>query len=42
MKDFKKDSDILVLPLDVTKFDTHKDAMKSVLDHFGQVYRLLV
>ena len=32
-----KDTDILVLPLDVTKFDTHQDALETVLDHFGQV-----
>ena len=37
VKDFNKDTDILVLPLDVTKFDTHQDALKTVLDHFGQV-----
>lgn len=31
------DANILVLPLDVTKYDTHQDALKSVLDHFGKV-----
>lgn len=31
------DKDILVLPLDTTKFDTHEDAMKTVLGHFNQV-----
>ncbi len=30
------DSDILVLPLDVTKFDTHEEAASKVLEHFGQ------
>jgi hypothetical protein len=37
VKDFNTD-DILVLPLDTTKYDTHEDAMKTVLDHFNQVY----
>ena len=38
VKDFNTDHDILVLPLDTTKYDTHEDAMKTVLDHFNQVY----
>ena len=35
--DFNSDKDILVLPLDTTKFETHEDAFKTVLDHFSQV-----
>ena len=37
VKDFNNDNDILVLPLDTTKFDTHEEALKTVLDHFNQV-----
>ena len=37
-KNFEKDQDFLVLPLDVTKFDMHIKAVKAVLDHFGQVW----
>jgi hypothetical protein len=37
VKDFNTD-DILVLPLDTTKYDTHEDAMKTFLDHFNQVF----
>lgn len=36
-QDFKNDADIVVLPLDTTKFDTHEDALKTVLSHFNQV-----
>ena len=35
--DVDKDRDFLVLPLDATKFDTHGEAVKTVLDHFGKV-----
>ena len=35
---FDKDKDFLVLPLDATKFDTHGEAVKTVLDHFNQVW----
>ena len=36
------DNDILVLPLDVCKFETHKEAMENVLVHFNQVQSCLV
>lgn len=29
--------DILVLPLDVTKYDDHNSSVKEVLNHFGQI-----
>ena len=32
-----KEEDVLVLPLDSLKFDTHASAVQTVLDHFGQV-----
>ncbi|CAB4007971.1 dehydrogenase reductase SDR family member 7-like [Paramuricea clavata] len=32
-----EDKDFLVLPLDVTKFDTHDQAVQTVLEHFGQI-----
>ena len=35
--DFNSDKDILVLPLDTTKFETHEDAFKTILDHCSQV-----
>ena len=34
---FKKDHDILVLPLDLEKFDTHEKLTQNVLKHFGKV-----
>ena len=34
---FKKDQDILVLPLDLVKFDTHEKLAKDVIMHFGKV-----
>ena len=34
---FDKDQDILVIPLDLTKFDTHEKCMKNVLSHFHKV-----
>lgn len=34
---FKKDQDILVLPLDLVKFDTHEKLAKDVIMHFGEV-----
>lgn len=34
---FKKDQDILVLPLDLVKFDTHEKLAKDVSMHFGKV-----
>ena len=37
---FKKDQDILVLPLDLLKFDTHKKLTQDVLKHFGKVWLL--
>ena len=36
---FKKDQDILVLPLDLQKFDTHEKLARDVLKHFGKVKR---
>ena len=36
---FKKDQDILVLPLDLQKFDTHEKLAQDVLKHFGKVKR---
>lgn len=38
---FKKDQDILVLPLDLTEFDTHEKLTQEVLKHFGKVKREL-
>jgi len=35
---FKKDQDILVLPLDLLKFDTHEKLVQDVLKHFGKVW----
>ena len=32
-----KAEDILVLPLDVAKCDTHKDAVQAAIDKFGHV-----
>lgn len=34
---FKKDQEILVLPLDSLKFDTHEKLTQDVLKHFGKV-----
>ncbi|XP_020614368.1 dehydrogenase/reductase SDR family member 7-like [Orbicella faveolata] len=34
---FKKDQDILVLPLDSLKFDTHEKLTQDVLKHFGKI-----
>ncbi|XP_078357859.1 dehydrogenase/reductase SDR family member 7-like isoform X1 [Oculina patagonica] len=34
---FNKDKDILVLPLDLQKFDTHEKLTQDVLKHFGKV-----
>ena len=34
---FKKDQDILVLPLDSVRFDTHEKLTQDVLKHFGKV-----
>ncbi|XP_005101481.1 dehydrogenase/reductase SDR family member 7 [Aplysia californica] len=31
------ESDVLVLPLDVVKYETHKEAVQKVLDHFQQI-----
>ena len=33
-----KDEDVLVLPMDVTKFESHQDCLETVLSHFGKVY----
>ena len=35
---FKKDQEILVLPLDTLKFDTHEKLTQNVLKHFGKVW----
>ena len=35
---FKKDQDILVLPLDLLKFDTHEKLTQDVLKHFVKVW----
>ena len=34
---FKKDQEILVLPLDLVKYDTHENLTQDVLKHFGKV-----
>ena len=34
---FKEDQNILVLPLDSLKFDTHEKLTQDVLKHFGKV-----
>ena len=37
---FRTDQDILVLPLDVVKYDTHEKLTQDVLKHFGKVHRI--
>lgn len=39
---FKTDQDILVLPLDLQKFDTHENLTDDVFKHFGKVYRVFL
>ena len=39
---FEKNQDILVLPLDSVKFDTHEQLTQDVLKHFGKVQFLLL
>ena len=39
---FEKNQDILVLPLDSVKFDTHEQLTQDVLKHFGRVQFLLL
>ena len=39
---FKTDEDILVLPLDLLKFDTHEQLTQDVLKHFGKVYMVFL
>ena len=34
---FDKDKDVLILPLDVTKFSTHTDLANQVIHRFGKV-----
>ena len=34
---FKKDQEIIVLPLDLVKYDTHENLTQDVLKHFGKV-----
>ena len=34
---FNQDQDILVLPLDLLKYDTHEKLAQDVLNHFGKV-----
>lgn len=34
---FKKDQEILVLPLDLLKYDTHENLTQDVLKHFGKI-----
>ena len=34
---FNEDQDILVLPLDLLKYDTHEKLGQDVLNHFGKV-----
>ena len=38
----KNDQDILVLPLDLLRFDTHDKLTKDVLKHFDKVMAFLV
>ena len=38
-RSFKKEQEILVLPLDLQKFDTHEKLAQDVLKHFGKVKR---
>ena len=35
---FQKDQEIIVLPLDSLKFDTHEKLTQDVLKHFGKVW----
>ena len=39
---FKTDQDILVLPLDLLKFDTHEQLTQDVLKHFGKVWMIFL
>jgi len=39
---FKKDQDILVLPLDLQKFDTHQQLTQDVLKHFEKVKEKII
>ena len=39
---FNKDKDILVLPLDLLKFDTHQKMAQDVLKHFGKVLVMMM
>ena len=39
---FKKDQYILVLPLDLLRFDTHEKLTQDVLKHFEKVMTFLV
>lgn len=32
------ETDILVLPMDMTDFRSHQDAVRKVIRHFGQVF----
>ena len=34
--------DILVVPLDISKLDTHQDAFDKVIKHFGKVNKMLI
>lgn len=36
------EADILVLPLDVVKFDTHKEHVRTVVGHFKQVNNSII
>ena len=39
---FKKDQDIIVLPVDLMKYDTHEKLTQDVLKHFGKVLSMIV
>ena len=39
---FKTDQDILVLPLNLLTFNTHKKLTQDVLEHFGKVYSVFI
>jgi len=36
-----EEKDVLILPLDLTQFDTHQKSVKKVLDHFGKINIML-
>ena len=42
LRDDLQEEDLLVLPLDMTEFDTHEQAVQDALDRFMKVCRYIV